>query len=817
MRLSLAGVLVLAVSLPAWAQTGGVSGTIIEQTGAAVPGASVVLTGSASGRSAISSERGDFTFDELPAGTYRLTISLEGFSPVTASDIAIGDRVVELPPITLHIAPISDTIVVSASKTEDTLGAAPATMSLVGALAIETTPASNLADLLRAVPGVNVIQMSARDINLTSRQASGTLTNTELVLLDGRSIYQNFFGSVLWDFIPSNTSDIKQIEIVRGPASVVWGANAVNGVVNIVTKTPRESPGTTVTFGGGLFSHDAGSTIGQGPGALGNANVSMTRVPNGRWSYRISAGYFHSDPFPRPTGQIPQIEDPRAPGSTVGGAPYPRDGTGAPRSAFVNRGTSQPKFDVRVDQEIAGGRITYAGGFSGTSGIVHTSIGPFDIDPGSFMGYGKVGYRKGGLTLTAFVNAIDASAPNLVLVDAASSKPLQLDLKSQTYDIEAGDTRAFGRHVLTFGADARHEAFNVTLAPAAKSRNEFGAFLQDEIVFPRARLAVGARVDDFGNLPGAIVSPRAVLTYTPVPNHTFRLSYNQAFLAPSVIDNAVDIHFFTPLDLSGLAPFLPAPLQSLVSDAFPLVVRAVGSDVPINGSPRPPLKEESVKAYEIGYTTTIGGRTTVATSFYINDRERSIRFMPLSPTVDPYTPANPPPGWFLGADTIALLAQLGIVLPRTAYSFTNLGPVRDKGIELSVEHRLQRTLVLAGNYSWQARPSILPDAHPFPATALSLPPTHRFNASVDFDSMRFLGSAAVNYADKAFWSDVLTPQYYGYSKAYTMVNASFGLKWSQGRIITLIKGTNLLNEAIQQHVFGDLITRAVSLEIRMKL
>src|SRR5215831_16811183 len=156
-RFLLAGVLVLVVPFPAWAQTGGVSGTIIEQTGAVVPGAPIVLTGSASGRSTISSERGDFTFADLPAGTYRLTISLEGFSPVTADDIAIGDRLVELPPITLHIAPISDTIVVSASKTEDTLGAAPATMSLVSALAIETTPASNFADLLRTVPGVNVI------------------------------------------------------------------------------------------------------------------------------------------------------------------------------------------------------------------------------------------------------------------------------------------------------------------------------------------------------------------------------------------------------------------------------------------------------------------------------------------------------------------------------------------------------------------------------------------------------------------------------------------------------------------------------------
>ena len=67
------------------------------------------------------------------------------------------------------------------------------------------SPAQNYGDLLRAVPGMNVIQMSARDINLTTRQATSTLANSQLVLLDGRSIYLDFFGLVLWDFVPDRT------------------------------------------------------------------------------------------------------------------------------------------------------------------------------------------------------------------------------------------------------------------------------------------------------------------------------------------------------------------------------------------------------------------------------------------------------------------------------------------------------------------------------------------------------------------------------------------------------------------------------------
>ena len=118
-------------------------------------------------------------------------------------------------------------------------------MSVLSSDTIAASPAQNYGDLLRSVPGVNVIQTSARDVNLTSRQGTSTLSNSQLVLVDGRSVYLDFFGIVLWDFLPTNLSDVKQIEVIRGPASAVWGANAVTGVVNIVTKSPREAPGTT--------------------------------------------------------------------------------------------------------------------------------------------------------------------------------------------------------------------------------------------------------------------------------------------------------------------------------------------------------------------------------------------------------------------------------------------------------------------------------------------------------------------------------------------------------------------------------------------
>ena len=146
-----------------------------------------------------------------------------------------------------------ETVVVSASRTEQKLVDAPATMTVIGADKIENATSQNFAELLRTVPGLNITQVSARDINVTSRAPTGTLATGQLAVLDGRSLYQDFFGFVMWDFLPVNLNEIKQIEVIRGPASAVWGANAVFGVINVITKSPREMQGTTATVGLGTF------------------------------------------------------------------------------------------------------------------------------------------------------------------------------------------------------------------------------------------------------------------------------------------------------------------------------------------------------------------------------------------------------------------------------------------------------------------------------------------------------------------------------------------------------------------------------------
>src|SRR5262245_18095306 len=377
---------VLLYAVSAKAQSGQVTGSVVDQAGLGVPGATVQIAGATGRELTTSGATGSYRFAGLRAGTYRVTASLVGFSQAVSGEVIVSEAGTVVPPLTLKLASLTENVVVSATKNGTPLIDAPATMTVLTSAELQSSPAQNYGDLLRSVPGLNVIQLSARDVNITSRQATGTLSNTQLVLLDGRSVYLDFFGIVLWDLMPTNLDNIKQIEVVRGPASAVWGANALTGVVNIITKSPREAKGSEATFTGGFMSRDAGSSAGKGAGGLFGASASFADAPNSTWSYRVSGGYFGADAFPRPAGTIPIIADPRDPTgrTTVGGAAYPADGTGAFGTAFSNRGANQPKFDARVDQELGSkGRVTYEGGVAATQGVIYTGVGPFDIQSGS--------------------------------------------------------------------------------------------------------------------------------------------------------------------------------------------------------------------------------------------------------------------------------------------------------------------------------------------------------------------------------------------------------------------------------------------------
>jgi hypothetical protein len=114
------------------------------------------------------------------------------------------------------------------------------------------------------------------------------------------------------------------------------------------------------------------------------------------------------------------------------------------------------------------------------------------------------------------------------------------------------------------------------------------------------------------------------------------------------------------------------------------------------------------------------------------------------------------------------------------------------------------------NYSYQADPTAN-----FALSELNLPANNRFNVGFNFNKDRFIGDLNVSYSDSAFWQDVLDDRYHGTTDAYTLLNGGFGVKWAKNKVTTSIKGTNLTNQEIQQHVFGDIIKRSLIGEFRV--
>lgn len=639
---------------------------------------------------------------------------------------------------------IEEIIVVTASRTEQRLQEVPVAMTVITAEQLGTTPADNYGDVLRSVPGLNVSQISARDIQISGRGATSSLATDQLVLLDGRSVYLDFFGFVMWDLLPVDFREIAQIEVVRGAGSAVWGANAMGGVINLITKSPWELAGTNAQLGAG----EKGTLFGSVTHARAGDNTG----------FKISASYFEQDPFDRPTGVIP--------GNTT---TYPN---------FENSGTAQPKVDLRLDHNLGDGDqiLSFSLGSAGTDGIVHSGIGPFDIKSSSRLDYAKASWSRGSLNVNFFANLLDGSATNLLTV-GIDGRPLEFIFESQTYNIDLVDSRSFGINRVTYGGNARLVQYDLSIARSDSDRNEYGIFLQDEIEFSdKLKWLVGARFDDIDPI-GSVVSPRTSLLYSPSPNHNFRISYNKAFRAPSLVENYLDTAIVNAVALPGVGLYV-----------FPTA--SLGN---------PDLTEEKQTSYEIGYVGTFDNKVTFTTAVYRNEREDETDFYAGAY----YTAQNPPPGWPLPPIFLNFPPLAG-ALP-AFFTYRNIGEKINKGIELSLDVRPNTTWRFNFNYSYQDRPEVTgidPDE-------INLPPENRFNASVGYDADQFFADAVVNYVDEAFWTDVLDARFWGTTDEYTTFNLTLGYRFNDNVTLSVI-GNNITDERVQQHVFGDIISRRVT-------
>lgn len=168
----------------------------------------------------------------------------------------------------MSLEELLDVEVISASKRPQHLSKTAAAIFVITSDDIRRSGATNIPDLLRMAPGVQVARIDGNKWAVSARGFNGRISNKLLVLIDGRSIYWRLFSSVFWDEYTPPLEDIERIEVIRGPGGTMWGANAVNGVINIITKHSRDTQGVLASAGGGTeeryFGHGRyGGTVGE--------------------------------------------------------------------------------------------------------------------------------------------------------------------------------------------------------------------------------------------------------------------------------------------------------------------------------------------------------------------------------------------------------------------------------------------------------------------------------------------------------------------------------------------------------------------------
>lgn len=180
--------------------------------------------------------------------------------------------------------------VTSVSKREQDLNDAPAAIFVLTNEDIRHSGATSIPDALRLVPGMNVAQVNAHSWAITARGFNQIHANKLLVMIDGRTVYNPIFSGVFWDLQQPMLEDLDRIEVIRGPGATLWGANAVNGVVNVVTRDARETQGLALYTGGG----DVNKVMsGARYGGQAGSNTY----------YRVFNSYRSTADFPLPNGQ----------------------------------------------------------------------------------------------------------------------------------------------------------------------------------------------------------------------------------------------------------------------------------------------------------------------------------------------------------------------------------------------------------------------------------------------------------------------------------------------------------------------------------
>jgi iron complex outermembrane receptor protein len=502
--------------------------------------------------------------------------------PVRAQEDDAGPALKNEDLFKLSLEDLMNVEITSVSKQKQKVSQAPAAVAVISQDDIRRSGLNSISELLRLSPGLNVARLSGSITAISSRGFNDVYANKLLVVMDGRTLYTPLFSGVYWDAADYVLADLERIEVVRGPGATLWGANAVNGVINITSKSARDTQGWLVTGRAGNEEYDSSARYG---GKIDDKTF-----------YRIYGKWRDVDNF-----QLANGDD-------------SHDGWDSLRGGF------------RIDRYATDkDTLTF-------QGDVFTSRLGQDLSLPSFMpptfrtARDSTASESGGNVLARWTHVIsDVSDFSIqAFYDRFEIKDPQLAYKQDTLDIDFQHRFSpFTHQEVIWGAGFRFLADDLgdsdVMQFSPHNRDDYiaNAFLQDDLTLipDRVHLFLGTKVE-MNSYSGLEVQPSVRVLYTPDEKNSFWLAVSRAVRTPSRFEEDGKITLNRAVDPnSGLG---------------------VTADTRGNTG----LESEKLFAYEIGYRTQPSKALTVDIAAFANVYDDLRSFDPAGPSLE-FTPPVP--------------------------------------------------------------------------------------------------------------------------------------------------------------------------------
>jgi iron complex outermembrane receptor protein len=479
----------------------------------------------------------------------------------------------------LSIEELLNIKVTSVSKKAEPLSQTASAIYVITQEDIRRSGVSSIAEALRMAPGLNVAQTNSHAWAISARGFQSGLANKLLVLIDGRSVYTPLYSGVYWDQQDTMLEDIERIEVIRGPGATVWGANAVNGVINIITKNSKDTQG-------GLASASVGTE------ERTTDSVRYGGKIGSKVTYRAYLKYLNRD-----------------------GTSLAASDTSAYDAFQVGRGGT--RFDIEASKC---DKILLTGDYY--SGKHDEKV------PVATLTSSRTEFRDARLSGGNFLSRWDhefsdtSNASLQMYFDEYRRKQIVLDQEIQTTDLDYNQHLKLDRHEIVFGAGYRrwqeqiNNNFVVSFLPSDRVTNIFSVFAQDEIEVLKDKFSItlGSKFEH-NDFTGVEIQPSIRTLWRAAKGHTVWTSVARAVRTPSPLETDLRLNAPAPSANPGDPPSLFALLPN----------RDIPSEVVISG--------------ELGYRAELHKRFSIDVATFYNDYDnlRSIEFG------TPFTEAAPAP------------------------------------------------------------------------------------------------------------------------------------------------------------------------------